>query len=181
MLELWSADGAFEALEAYLAEELRPGLVAEVYLGYGLSEAIRREATPAPPEPCPLPLLAARTRPERPRQVPGTGRARIGQWERTWTDAEYAAAVEEVRAAIERGDVYQVNLVQHLSAPFSGDPAAVAERLAALRPIHPAPLRGDGWAIVSASPELFLSRRGRRTWTAPIKGTRPAGEHVQGE
>jgi para-aminobenzoate synthetase component 1 len=28
---------------------------------------------------------------------------------------------------------------------------------------------------VSASPELFLSRRGSRVWTKPIKGTRPLG------
>ena len=155
MLELRSVEGAFEALESHLAEELRPGLVADVYLGYGLSQAIRREATPAPPEPCPLPLLAARTRPDRPRQVPGTCRVRIGQWERTWTETEYAAAVEEVRATIERGDVYQVNLVQHLSAPFSGDPAAPAECLAQLRPLHPAPLTGDGWTSVSASPWMM--------------------------
>jgi para-aminobenzoate synthetase component I len=47
--------------------------------------------------------------------------------------------------------------------------------------LHPRPLAGDGWAIVSASPELFLARRGRRLWTAPIKGTRPLGEHVEGE
>ena len=35
---------------------------------------------------------------------------------------------------------------------------------------------GEGWTIVSASPELFLARRGRRVWTAPIKGTRPLGD-----
>ena len=63
MLELWSAEGAFAALESYLAEELRPGLVADVYLGYGLSQTIRREASPARTEPCRLPLLAAQTRP----------------------------------------------------------------------------------------------------------------------
>ena len=84
-------------------------------------------------------------------------------------------AVEAVREAIARGDVYQVNLVQHLSAPFSGDPAGLAEKLAPLRPLHPRPFVGDGWAIVSASPELFLARRGRRVWTMPIKGTRPVG------
>jgi len=180
MLELWSADGAFEALKSYLADELRPGFVADIFLGYGLSEAIRREATPAPPEPCRLPLLAARARPERPRHRTVPHQIRIGRWERTWTDAEHAGAVEEVRAAIERGDVYQVNLVQHLSAPFAGDPAAIAERLAPLRPLRSAPLAGDGWAVVSASPELFLARRGRRLWTSPIKGTRPLGEHVEG-
>jgi para-aminobenzoate synthetase component 1 len=88
----------------------------------------------------------------------------------------YALAIESVREAIARGDVYQVNLVQHLSAPFAGDPAGLAERLAPLQPLHPEPLAGDGWAVVSASPELFLSRRGRRVWTMPIKGTRPLGE-----
>ena len=88
---------------------------------------------------------------------------------------DYAAAVERVRDAIARGDVYQVNLVQHLSAPFGGDPGAVAARLAPLSPHNREPYRGDGWAVVSGSPELFLARRGRRVWTCPIKGTRPAG------
>ena len=35
-------------------------------------------------------------------------------------------------------------------------------------------LHGDGWSIVSASPELFLRTRGDHVWTMPIKGTRPA-------
>jgi anthranilate/para-aminobenzoate synthase component I len=32
---------------------------------------------------------------------------------------------------------------------------------------------------VSASPELFLARRGQRVWTCPIKGTRPAGRAAE--
>jgi para-aminobenzoate synthetase component 1 len=88
------------------------------------------------------------------------------------------AAIEAVRAAIARGEVYQTNLVQHLSAPCEGDPAALAGALAPLRPLCPRPLVGEGFAIVSASPELFLARRGRRLVTKPIKGTRPAGVSV---
>src|SRR5262249_28341286 len=84
-------------------------------------------------------------------------------------------AVEEVRSAIARGDVYQVNLVQHLRAPFVGDARAVAVRLSSLRPLYPAPFVTDRWAVVSASPELFLARRGERIWTMPMKGTRPRG------
>ena len=38
------------------------GLVADVFLGYGLSNELRREAAPPPPEPCPLPLAAVRVR-----------------------------------------------------------------------------------------------------------------------
>jgi para-aminobenzoate synthetase component 1 len=99
----------------------------------------------------------------------------IGEWVPSWAPREYAAAIDEVRAAIARGDVYQVNLVQHLSAPFAGEPEALAQALAPLRPLQPRPFLGDGWAVVSASPELFLSRRGARVRTKPIKGTRPLG------
>src|SRR4029079_3256321 len=99
----------------------------------------------------------------------------------------HAAAVEAVRAAIARGDVYQVNLVQHLSAPFSGSPRALAARLAPLTQPNDAPLgdsawrvlEGNDWAIVSASPELFLSRSGDVLRTRPIKGTRPLGDRAE--
>ena len=90
------------------------------------------------------------------------GSFRVGRWEPTWSGAAHARAIEEARTAIAAGEVYQVNLVQHLSAPFVGDPAGLARGSAPLRPLHPRPLVGDGWAIVSASPELFLSAAGRR-------------------
>ena len=47
-----------------------------------------------------------------------------------------------MRAAIAEGDVYQVNLVQHLSAAFSGDPRALVPALAPLNPLHPEPVTG---------------------------------------
>jgi para-aminobenzoate synthetase component I len=105
---------------------------------------------------------------------------RIGGWEQTWTDEAYAAAIDAVRAAIERGDVYQVNLVQHLSAAFDGDPWSFAAALAPLQPLVRRPLAGKDWAVVSGSPELFLARRGQTLVTKPIKGTRPAGQDVEG-
>jgi para-aminobenzoate synthetase component I len=177
VLELHSPEDAFLAVEEHLRAAGffgggADGLVADLYLGYGLSTTLRREDWPAPPETCPLPLAACRVRPESV-PPPAPGAFRIGEWSRTWTDGAYADAVEAVKAAIARGDVYQVNLVQHLSAPFDGEAAGLASALAPLRPLHPRPLAGDGWTIVSASPELFLARRGRRVWTMPIKGTRP--------
>ncbi len=183
MLELWSEEGAFGRIEAYLRERgfFRPGgedLVADLYLGYALSDHLRRSSVTPPPEPCRLPLAAVSIRAAA--DASSRGRVRIGHWERTWTADEYAGAVESVRDAIERGDVYQVNLVQHLSAPFDGDPRGLVPLLSPFRPLAPF-LAGDGWAIALASPELFLGRRGRRVWTMPIKGTRPLGEHVEGE
>jgi para-aminobenzoate synthetase component I len=179
VLELHSPDGAFAAIEDYLRAAGFFGgaveyVVADVFLGYGLSSALRRGPHPNPPEPCALPLAACRVRPDGEVQ-PSLADYRIGEWNRTWSEDAYAEGVGAARAAIERGDVYQVNLVQHLSAPFDGDPESLAAALTPLRPLHPWPLSGAGWTIVSASPELFLARRGDRVWTKPIKGTRPLG------
>ncbi len=152
-------------LEAALAGARTP---ARVYIGYG---ATARSA----PEPCRLPRVAYTF------AEPGsvTGGYSIGEWTTSWTEEEYAAAVEVVRAAIFEGDVYQVNLVQHLCADFDGDPLALADALAPLQPLEPEPLQGDGWTIVSASPELLLQKRGRTVRTSPIKGTRPAGVPIE--
>jgi para-aminobenzoate synthetase component 1 len=178
-LELRETTDAFPRVEGWLRERgfFQPGgedLRAELFLAYGLSQSIRRRASPIPQEPCPeLPLLACRILAGSPDR---SGSAVIGDWEPTWDARAYAAAIEQVRTAIARGDVYQVNLVQHLCAPFSGDAGGLAGLLAPLRPLHARPFVGDGWAVASASPELFLARRGRRIWTKPIKGTRPRGE-----
>jgi para-aminobenzoate synthetase component 1 len=181
--EIHQPEGALRELESWLRGQgfFAAGgehLVADLYLGYGISTIIRRQRTAAPPEPCPLPLLACAVRTPQylvKNDNVQVGSFEIGEWQQTWTATEYANAVARVRSAIERGDVYQVNLVQHLSAPFVGEPGALAARLSALAPHHPEPYRGNGWTVVSASPELFLARRGNRVWTCPIKGTRPAG------
>ena len=150
--------------------ELEPALareefdVARVFIGYGA-------CAPSAPEVCRLPKLAYSLDPP----AAPTSTFRTGEWHETWSPAEYATAIETVREAIREGDVYQVNLVQHLWADFTGDPRALATALAPLRPLEPAPLQGDGWTIVSASPELMLRKRGRAVRTSPIKGTRPAG------
>lgn len=185
LLELQEPGGAFRQIEDWLDAHgfFAPGgeeLAADLYLGYGLSQAIRRDASPPPPEPCPeLPFAACRVRPaERTGQFVAE-HCDIGAWEQTWTAAEYQAAVDVVRRAIARGDVYQVNVVQHLSAPFCGDPNALAARLSGLRPRYSVPFVTGTWAVVSASPELFLARRGERVWTMPIKGTRPLGAGAQ--
>jgi para-aminobenzoate synthetase component 1 len=158
--------GSFAELEPALAQEEFD--VARVFIGYGAT-------APSAPEPCRLPKVAYSL--DRP--ASRTGSFRTGEWHATWSPETYAAAIETVREAIHEGDVYQVNLVQHLWTDFTGDPLALATALAPLRPLETAALQGDGWTIVSASPELLLQKRGRVVRTMPIKGTRPAGVPIQ--
>ena len=204
MLELHEADGAFERIESWLRDQgffVSGGeaLVADLFLGYGLSDVIRRHTSPAPPEPCPIPLAACAVRRFRQSDVSddnnrdhdmrpdGSDHVDVGDWRRSWAPEDHAAAVDAVRDAIARGDVYQVNLAQHLSAPFAGTPRALAARLVPLTQFSDLPFadtrwrlfEGNGWAIVSATPELFLARRGDTVWTMPIKGTRPLGRRAE--
>jgi para-aminobenzoate synthetase component 1 len=100
---------------------------------------------------------------------------RLGSWEPSWTAGEHAAAVAEVRDAIARGDVYQVNVVGHAAAEYDGDPLAALARIAAVPGAHYAGLiHGDGWAIGCASPETLIEVRHGRMLTRPIKGTAAA-------
>jgi len=99
----------------------------------------------------------------------------LGDWRASWTAAEHAGAVSAVRAAIARGDVYQVNVVGHASAPYRGDPLPALRRVAALPGArYGGVLTGDGWALACASPETLVEVRAGRVVTRPIKGTRPA-------
>jgi para-aminobenzoate synthetase component 1 len=108
----------------------------------------------------------------------------------TWTSSldrgAFEAGVTRIRAAIAAGDVYQVNLTRRLSAPLppprpgtSIDVAALGAALARGNPGRfSAVIRLPrlGVHVASASPERFLSRRGRRVWSSPIKGTAPVPE-----
>src|SRR5262249_48854392 len=86
LIELHDPAGAFAALEAYLDEGRfwgRDDVVADVYLGYGLSDPLRRSALPPPPEPCALPLLACRIRPVRCQTPAVAGGYSLGAWRRS--------------------------------------------------------------------------------------------------
>ena len=90
--------------------------------------------------------------------------------------AAHCARVARILAYIAAGDVYQVNLARRLVAPVRapGDALAIYAALAAVAPApYGALIEADGATIVSGSPERFLTRRGDRIETRPIKGTRP--------
>lgn len=103
------------------------------------------------------------------------GSWQLGPWRASWSPSWHAEAVEEVRAAITRGDVYQVNVVGHAAAEYVGDPLPALRRLIKLPGARYAGiLRGADWAIGCASPETLLEVRAGHAVTRPIKGTAAA-------
>ncbi len=90
-----------------------------------------------------------------------------------FTPEQYRRAVARCIEYIAAGDIFQVNLSQRFVQPTSATPAAIYARLRQRNPAwYSAYLAGDGWAVLSSSPELFLRCRGRHVITRPIKGTR---------
>jgi para-aminobenzoate synthetase component 1 len=86
----------------------------------------------------------------------------------------YISAIEQIRAYLLAGDCYQTNLSQCLTATFAGDPLAIWQRLiGVMQPPFGGYLEWPGGALLSASPERFLSVHQGRVVTEPIKGSRP--------
>jgi para-aminobenzoate synthetase/4-amino-4-deoxychorismate lyase len=86
----------------------------------------------------------------------------------------HVVAVERCVQAIRRGEIYQANIACHVHGRLHGSPHDAWARLVEAHAPARAGLVADAAGVaVSASPELFLRRRGRTVETAPIKGTRP--------
>nr|WP_241266087.1 chorismate-binding protein [Streptomyces boncukensis] len=126
-----------------------------------------------------------------PAPVPGRWRGPApGDWTSSLDRAGYTAGVRRIREYIAAGDVYQANLCRVLSAPLpapahapdaapgrAGVAVDVDQLTARLARGNPAPYAGTvrlpahGIEIATASPELYLRRRGRTVESGPIKGT----------
>ena len=116
-----------------------------------------------------LHAFATAPTPSPPRPAPGYS---VGPLEPDLTPADYAVALERIRAYIAAGDTYQVNFTQRFTVPFSGSAAALYLRLRALNPApHAAYLDFGDHQIVSSTPERLLRVSGRDIETRPIKGT----------
>jgi para-aminobenzoate synthetase component 1 len=98
-----------------------------------------------------------------------------GPFTSNFSQDSYRHAFERIQAYIHAGDCYQVNLAQRFSATCSGDPWAAyrALRNVAAGPFSAFLAMEDDNAIISLSPERFISLQGHHVQTSPIKGTRP--------
>ncbi|MCL6560459.1 MAG: aminodeoxychorismate synthase component I, partial [Firmicutes bacterium] len=87
-------------------------------------------------------------------------------------------AIKRVKEYIAAGDVYQVNIAQRFTVPLLTDGFSLFGQLLYTNPSpFAAYLSGNGFTVISTSPERFLHYDAltRRIHTRPIKGTRPRG------
>ncbi len=94
---------------------------------------------------------------------------------------EYMAKVETVREGMRQGDYYEVVLRQTFSAPFSGSPSELFQRM---QVASPSPyeffLQFGDEQLVGCSPEMFVRVERRRVETCPISGTaRRTGDPIR--
>jgi para-aminobenzoate synthetase component 1 len=98
-----------------------------------------------------------------------------GTWSSSLSADQYIDYVERIRNAVADGWVYQVNACRRLTHP--GDDQSLRGLFSEILKNNPAPwasyLEIPDVMIASASPELFLSRKGSTIMTSPIKGTQP--------
>ena len=101
-----------------------------------------------------------------------------GTWASSFSESEYCAYVESIRESIAQGWVYQVNACRVLSIEDSSE--NLRGLFSEILKNNPAPwasyLEIPGLNIASASPELFLQRKGSVVKTSPIKGTQRLDE-----
>jgi para-aminobenzoate synthetase component I len=102
----------------------------------------------------------------------------LARWRTSLDRVAFEQRVATILEYIGAGDCYQVNLTRRVTCDQAVDPVALFAALDRFNPSpHGALLRIGGasgvppTAVVSASPERFLSWRGRDVETRPIKGT----------
>lgn len=127
------------------------------------------EGDPEPPADAPHP----QSHPQSQSQSHPQPRAEASWWH---SDARYAAQIAACKERIADGDAYVLCLTDTATLAGSRDPLVLYERLRE----SGVPTRGGvisvaDRALVSASPERFLSVRGAAVETHPIKGTSPRG------
>jgi anthranilate/para-aminobenzoate synthase component I len=141
---------------ALLLRDLRPAAAAEPLLAFVPFEGRRaRTYRAATVEACDIACAPA----SRPLDV-------------SLAAAGHAGKVATIRAAIARGDVYQVCLTERARVPAVPGAELLARMAARGLPRFAAWVRlPDGGELVSASPELFFEIDGDQVHTEPMKGT----------
>lgn len=90
--------------------------------------------------------------------------------------SRYGEQFDQIKNALQRGDIYEVNYCQEFYAEqcFIARPEALFGRLNELtKAPHAAYIQTDSHCVLCASPERFIQKKGNLLRSEPIKGTAP--------
>ena len=175
------AAAVFPALSR-LAAGLRPGGIAAGFIGYEAAMGLEPGLVlPEPP-------------PHEGRAAPLASFALFEGWETATPPSvaddiaaarlpgegadAYKGKLARIVSAIGEGDLFQANLSRRLSASLPKDAsgeALFARLMSGTDAPFAARIAGEGWEVLSASPELFLRVEDGVALAEPIKGTRGRG------
>ncbi len=92
----------------------------------------------------------------------------------------YLALIDKIKAAIEAGDTYQVNLTTRYDFKFAGSPYGLYTDLKSKQSVsYNAFIKSGDEYILSVSPELFFRRDGKHLTVRPMKGTMARGRFAE--
>ena len=102
----------------------------------------------------------------------------VGEFSSSATRETYDENIQRIRDYIEQGDIYQTNYTIRFETISDAPPVHTYLKL---RKKNPAPfsafIKGEGYSILSSSPERFIKVNHRKISTRPIKGTMPRGSN----
>lgn len=167
-----------EALAA-LEEALSQGQFVAGWFGYDVGTSLVDPG--ALPRTDPTPLLwfgAFSTAASITRQdLASAGRGYAGPLLHEWDRSHYRECFKRVQEHIRAGDIYQANLSFRSRFRFIGDPLALYLRLYdTARVPYGAYIDTGELQVLSLSPELFFTVKGRVIETQPMKGTAARGD-----
>lgn len=101
------------------------------------------------------------------------------QWTAKIDKSVYLERVNKIKAHIQLGDIYELNFCQLIeSEPM--DLQTIQPFFKTLWELNPTPFaamaENKDWMFASASPELFIRKKGNKLISQPIKGTAPRGK-----
>lgn len=92
----------------------------------------------------------------------------------TISENQYSNAYKKIKDYIKAGDIYQINLTHRLEGETEMPARKLFIKVIEKNPVDfLAYIEGDGFEILSASPERFIKIKNKQIETCPIKGTRP--------
>ncbi len=179
-VELLIADREDQVLDVVAEIESRTvgdGLFAAGFLTYEAAPGIARElVTHRPHRLLPLAWFGLFRRVLPSADLPLAPGDCLGGWSASVTRKDYDSAIARIRDYIAAGDTYQVNYSFRLRARLNDSPAALfANMVSSQGPGLAAFIDTPGFAVASASHELFFARDGDELVSRPMKGTAPRG------